>query len=391
MTKSAIVTTTARRLGEVREYYFATKMRQIRAMEDAGIVVRNLGIGSPDLPPHPNVIKTLNEYSIDGSNHAYQSYSGVLELRVAFSDWYAKWFGVNLEANTEVLPLMGSKEGIMHIAMTFLEEGDEVLIPNPGYPAYRAVCQLTGAKVKEYNLSEENGWLPDMKALSTMDFSKVKMLWMNYPNMPTGAEASISFFKEVVALAKKHQFIIVNDNPYNFILNDNPISILSIAGAKEVALELNSLSKSHNMAGWRIGMVAGHGDFIKAILRFKSNMDSGMFKPIQMAAVEALNLGEDWYAHLNTVYKERRQIARQLLKRLGCRFSTQQSGLFVWAKIPDDVESAAALSDELLEKYHLFITPGHIFGQQGERYLRLSLCSPVEVFKEVLAVINEEV
>ncbi|MEN0005071.1 MAG: aminotransferase class I/II-fold pyridoxal phosphate-dependent enzyme [Bacteroidota bacterium] len=375
---------TASRLGEVKEYYFSTKLREIAAMRAEGKQVLNLGIGSPDLPPNRPAIDELIEHSMQDGNHAYQSYSGIQELREAFAKWYAQYFKVHLNPTDEVLPLIGSKEGIMHISMTYLEMGDEVLVPNPGYPAYSAVARLTGASIRTYSLKPENKWLPDLEALAQTDLSKVKIMWVNYPNMPTGTPANFNFFERLIAFAKCHNILVVNDNPYAFILSDQPMSLLQVDGAKEVALELNSLSKSHNMAGWRVGMLAGAAPYLKTILRFKSNMDSGMFKPVQLAATEALKAPASWYERLNAVYRERRELVFQLLDILGCHFDRQQVGMFVWAKIPSHFKDCYALSDEVLYQSHVFITPGGIFGTEGEQYVRVSLCADGELFREAI-------
>lgn len=370
---------TASRLGEVKEYYFSTKLREIANMRAEGKDVLNLGIGSPDLPPSQETIDELVTHSREHGNHAYQNYRGIPELRRAFAGWYRHWFKVELDPEHEILPLIGSKEGIMHIAMTFLEKGDEVLIPNPGYPAYRSVSNLTGATIREYPLEASAGWAPDLDQLAATDLSRVKIMWVNYPNMPTGAKASMAFFKKLVAFAKKHQILICNDNPYAFILNKNPISILAVDGAKDVAIELNSMSKSHNMAGWRIGMMAGKAEYLDNILRFKSNMDSGMYKPAQLAAAKALQSPQSWYDDLNTVYRERRDKVWAIMDLLGCDYDKKQVGMFVWARIPDQYPDAYALSDEVLYRAHVFITPGGIFGSQGDRYIRISLCSDGDV------------
>ena len=375
---------TASRLGEVKEYYFSTKLKEIARMNAAGKQIINLGIGSPDMLPPKEVLETLATESQRSGVHGYQSYVGIPELRTAFANWYATHFNVNLDSATEVLPLIGSKEGIMHISMTFLEAGDEVLIPNPGYPAYRAVANLTGASIRAYKLSEQQGWLPDLKALAKEDLSKVKIMWVNYPHMPTGTQATTAFYEELIAFGKAQKILICNDNPYSFILNDNPFSILSVKGAKEVALELNSLSKAHNMAGWRIGMLAGASHYIQNILRFKSNMDSGMFRPVQLAAVKALSLDKTWYQTLNKAYKKRQEKAFELMDLLGCQYDPKQTGLFVWAKIPAKYKNAYEVSDEILYGANVFITPGSIFGTQGDRYIRASLCSEVDVFTEAI-------
>ncbi len=380
---------TAGRLGAVKEYYFSVKLKEIARMRAEGKPVLNLGIGSPDLPPADGVLEELSREAIHPDNHAYQPYSGIPELRRAFAGWYRQYFQVELDPEGEVLPLIGSKEGIMHIAMTYLETGDEVLVPNPGYPAYRAVSDLTGATVREYQLAEHQNWLPDLDALAETDLSRVKIMWVNYPNMPTGASATRAFFEELVRFAQKHRILIVNDNPYAFILNDHPLSILSVPGAKDVALELNSLSKAHNMAGWRVGVLSGKSSFLQDILRFKSNMDSGMFKPVQLAAARALGAPADWYRRLNGVYRSRREGVFDLLDLLGCNYDTEQVGMFVWARIPDRYEDGFQLSDEVLYKAHVFITPGGIFGSQGKRYIRVSLCSPGDLYRESIRRINE--
>ena len=382
---------TASRLGEVKEYYFSIKLKEIAKMNQEGKQVINLGIGSPDMSPPSAVLETLAAESQQTGVHGYQSYVGIPELRKAFANWYATHFNVALNADNEILPLIGSKEGIMHISMTFLEAGDEVLIPNPGYPAYRAVANLTGANIREYKLSEANGWLPDLEALAKEDLSKVKIMWVNYPHMPTGTQATKEFYKNLVAFAKAHKILVCNDNPYSFILNDTPFSILSVEGAKEVALELNSLSKAHNMAGWRIGMLGGASAYIQNILRFKSNMDSGMFRPIQLAAVKALGLDKSWYQDLNKIYKKRQAKAFELLDLLDCKYQPNQIGLFTWAKIPSKYKNAYELSDEALYKANVFITPGSIFGSQGNQYVRISLCSTVSVFEEAITRIKNKI
>jgi aspartate/methionine/tyrosine aminotransferase len=375
---------TASRLGDVKEYYFSTKLREIRQMNAAGKQVLNLGIGSPNLPPAPEVVAELQQQSSREEVHAYQSYNGLPELREAFADWYARHFQVDLDAETEVLPLIGSKEGIMHVSMTYLEAGDQVLVPNPGYPAYQAVTKLTGATSVLYDLNAANDWLPDLETLEQRDLSKVKLMWLNYPHMPSGATASLAFFERLVAFAKKHQILLVNDNPYSFILNDEQISLLQVKGAKEVALELNSLSKSHNMAGWRVGMLAGNKDYLSTILRFKSNMDSGMFKPVQLAAAKALQLPKSWYDELNEIYTARREKVFELLDLLDCPYDKNQVGLFVWAKIPSQYQDCYELTDKVLYDANVFITPGGIFGTNGEQYVRVSLCGSLSDYETAI-------
>lgn len=374
----------ASRLQHTEEYYFSKKLREIDELNKAGKNIINLGIGSPDLPPHPDVTRVLNEQSSLAHTHGYQSYKGSPILRQAMADWYQKYYGVSLNPNTEVLPLIGSKEGIVHICMTYLEEGDEVLVPNPGYPAYSSAVRISGATIVPYTLREENHWLPDLAEIERSDLSKVKMMWINYPHMPTGTLASTSFFEQIIAFGKKHNILICHDNPYSFILNDRPTSILSVPGALDVAIELNSLSKSSNMAGWRIGMLMAHEDRINEILRFKSNMDSGMFLPLQLAAATALRLDESWYTQLNEEYRKRRVKVYQLLDLLGCTYQTDQVGLFVWARIPEKFVDGYAVCDEVLYKSHVFLTPGGIFGSAGNQYIRISLCADVTVFEQAI-------
>lgn len=388
LTAETTIIAPARRLDAVQEYYFSAKLREIAQMRAQGCPVINLGIGSPDLPPAPQVIAALHTHSAAGHNHAYQSYNGIPELRKAFANWYQRWFGVDLDPDREVLPMLGSKEGIMHISMAFLNPGDVALVPNPGYPTYRSATLLAGGEVMEYDLTAENDWFPDLEALETAELSRVKIMWVNYPHMPTGARASADQLAALVAFARRRGILLVNDNPYAFILNDQPLSLLGVPGAREVALELNSLSKSQNMAGWRVGMLAGAAPYLQAVLRFKSNMDSGMFKPIQLAAAEALQLDEHWYRQLNTAYRRRRVLAEQLLVHLDCRFDAEQTGLFVWARIPDRYADCYALSGQLLYDCHVFLTPGGIFGAQGNRYVRISLCSPEGELEEAMSRIS---
>jgi LL-diaminopimelate aminotransferase len=379
----------ASRMNLVQEYYFSTKLKQIAEMRASGIDVLNLGIGSPDLPPSAETISALESAAHNPKNHAYQSYVGIPTLREAMGNFYQKAYGVSLNPVNEILPLIGSKEGIMHISMAYLEAGDEVLVPNPGYPTYRAASLLTGATVVDYDLSEENGWLPDLVELAKKDLSKVKLMWVNYPHMPTGAKATKAFFEELRDFASTHNILIVNDNPYSFILNNDPQSILSVEGMKEVALELNSLSKSHNMAGWRMGMLMGKAEFINPVLRFKSNMDSGMFLPLQMAAVQALQNDKTWFEALNETYRKRQQKVFEMMQLLDCQYDENQSGMFVWAKIPANYATGYQLSDEILEKTGVFITPGGIFGTAGDGYIRTSLCAEVSVFEEAILRIRK--
>ncbi len=374
----------SKRLGEVKEYYFSVKLREIAEMNKAGKNVLNLGIGSPDLPPHPSVINALQQFSVSEKNHAYQSYKGIPELRFAFTKWYQKFFHVNLNPDYEILPLIGSKEGIMHISMGFLNTGDEVLVPNPGYPAYAAVTKLAGGISRYFDLKLSNNWLPDLEKLEKQDLSNVKIMWVNYPNMPTGSTADLSFFKKLIEFGKRNRILIINDNPYAFILNNRPTSILEIEGAMETAMELNSLSKAQNMAGWRVGVLSGKKEFIDTVLRFKSNMDSGMFKPVQLAAVQALNLEQDWYDDLNNIYKKRQALVFKIMDILNAEYDKNQKGMFVWAEIPEQYKDAFELSDHILYHKNVFITPGGIFGNNGNNYIRISLCSPLEIFEEAI-------
>jgi aspartate/methionine/tyrosine aminotransferase len=375
---------TAKRLNGIGEYYFSTKLREIDELNKQGKQIINLGIGSPDLPPHPDVVKVLQEESAKPNVHAYQNYKGSPLLRNAFAQWYQTWYQVELNADTEILPLIGSKEGIMHICMTYLNEGDEVLLPNPGYPTYRSAVTLAGGTCVDYELKEELQYFPDFEALETTDLSKVKLMWVNYPQMPTGQLPTKQLFEQLVAFGKKHNILICHDNPYSFILNDTPMSLMSVAGAKDIAIELNSLSKSQNMAGWRVGMLCGAKERIDEIIRFKSNMDSGMFLPVQLAAAKALSLGKEWYTSVNAIYKQRREKVYQLLDLLHCKYSKNQAGMFMWASIPDNYADGYTLSDAVLYKANVFITPGGIFGSAGNKYIRISLCGSVEKFQEAI-------
>jgi len=380
---------TAERLSSVNEYYFSQKLREIEGLNQQGKNIINLGIGSPDLPPHPSVIKTLQEESAKENTHAYQSYKGSPILRNAVADWYKEWYGVDVDAATEILPLIGSKEGIMHICMTYLNAGDEALIPNPGYPTYKTAVTLAGGNCINYDLTEEKKWLPDFEALEQKDLSKVKLWFVNYPHMPTGKLPTKAVFEKIIAFAKAHNILVVHDNPYSFILNETPMSILSVDGAMEVAVELNSLSKSQNMAGWRVGILCGAKDRIEEVLRFKSNMDSGMFLPVQLAAAKALCLGKEWYDSINKIYKERKEKAFEILDLLKCTYDDAQGGMFVWAKVPSAFKDSFALSDEVLYNANVFITPGGIFGSNGNIYVRISLCAPINKFEEAIARIKK--
>ncbi|AUC21139.1 aminotransferase [Polaribacter sejongensis] len=374
----------AKRLDTVQEYYFSKKLREVRGLAAAGKPIINMGIGSPDLQPPTEVLEAIQNSLGDASAHKYQSYQGLPELRNAIATFYKNKFSVDSNPENEILPLMGSKEGIMHISMAFLNEGDKVLIPNPGYPTYTSVTKLVGAEPLFYNLSDETNWQPDFTALEAQDLSDVKIMWVNYPHMPTGTNATLETFEKLVAFGKKHHILIINDNPYSFILNDNPISILQVEGAKDIALELNSLSKTFNMAGWRVGMLLGNATFINEVLKVKSNMDSGMFYGIQKGAIEALQLSDDWFLAQNKIYEERRNLIWQLADKLDAVYSKNSTGLFVWAKIPEGKKSEE-VTDAVLYDNDIFITPGTIFGSQGEGYIRFSLCVTTDVIKEAIS------
>jgi len=374
---------TAERLQHVREYYFSSKLREVRQLAMSGKPIINLGIGSPDLPPLESAVQAMIAATNDAGAHQYQSYQGLPELRKAMADFYQKHFHVALDFNSEVLPLMGSKEGIMHISMAFLNPGDKVLIPNPGYPTYESVTKLVGAEPVFYDLKEESNWEPDFDAIEREDLSHVKIMWLGYPQMPTGAKGTKSMFENAVAFAKKHDILLVNDNPYGFILNPNPLSILQVEGAKDVTLELNSLSKTFNMSGWRVGMALGKPEFIDAVLKVKSNMDSGMFYPIQKGATAALQCDISWFDELNVIYQKRRELVFTLAETLGCTFNRDTAGLFVWAKLPEGIGSEDFIDTVLYEK-DIFITPGTIFGSNGEGYIRFSICVGGEKIQEAI-------
>ncbi len=382
---------TSVRLEGIGEYYFSQKLREIDELNKAGKKVINLGIGSPDLPPHPDVIRVLHEEALKPNTHAYQNYKGSPVLRNAIAAWYKKWYGVEIDPATEVLPLMGSKEGIMHICMTYLNPGDKVLIPNPGYPTYRSAAKIAGAVLVEYNLSKEANWFPDFEAIEQAGLDGVKLMFVNYPQMPTGQLATEDMFVQLISFARKHSILLIHDNPYSFILNDQPLSILKIEGAKDVAIELNSLSKSHNMAGWRIGMLVGAAERINEVLRFKTNMDSGMFLPVQLAAAKALEMEKEFHDEVNKTYRVRRKKVFELLRLLQCEFDEQQAGMFVWALIPKLFKNGFDLSDMVLNKANVFITPGGIFGSAGNEYVRVSLCSTEENIHQAITRINENV
>lgn len=376
--------TFADRLNTVEEYYFSRKLREVALLKSQGKPIINLGIGSPDMEPPARVISAINDSMKDAVAHKYQSYQGLPELREAMTEFYMQHYGVGLSPLTEVLPLMGSKEGIMHISMAFLNPGDEVLIPNPGYPTYSSVTKLVGAVPVFYDLVADNDWCPDLVALEKSDLSKVKIMWVSYPHMPTGATASNKVFENIIAFAKRHNILVINDNPYSFVLNDYPRSILKYKDAKEVCLELNSLSKTFNMAGWRVGMVLGKQEYINAILKVKSNMDSGMFYGIQKGAIEALKCSKMWFTSLNSVYEERRQKVWELARALNCTYDINATGLFVWAKLPQAFKSVEFI-DKVLKEHSIFIAPGTIFGSNGEGYIRFSLCAPLEDLQDAIS------
>ena len=374
----------ANRVAQVKEYYFSKKLKEVARLNAKGMDIISLGIGGPDRPPHKSVVEELCMSASRPDTHSYQPYVGLPELRKAYADWYRKWYGVELNPDTEIQPLIGSKEGILHITLAFVNPGDGVLVPNPGYPTYSSVSKLAEAEVYNYNLKEDTGWYPDFEELEKLPLDKIKLMWVNYPNMPTGATASKELFERTVDFGKRHNIVIVNDNPYSFILNDNPLSLLSVDGAKDIAIEMNSLSKSHNMAGWRMGMLASNAQFVEWILKVKSNIDSGQFKPMMLSAVKALQCGREWYDELNAVYSERRQVAEEIMRALGYSFDERQRGLFLWGKIPDSVESVEAFADKVLYEARVFVTPGFIFGSNGERYIRISLCATKEKMNEAL-------
>jgi len=382
---------TAKRIDSVKEYYFSKKLREIATLNANNKDIINLGIGSPDMAPNQLIIDALVASAQEQQNHSYQSYKGIPELRAAISDWYNTTYSVGLNPENEILPLLGSKEGIMHISMTYLNPGDEVLIPDPGYPTYTAATNLAGGKVVKYKLNEETDWHPSIENIKELITAKTKLIWINYPNMPTGKQAQLELLKPLLALAKKHRILVCNDNPYSLTLNDKPTSIFQIEGAKEVALELNSLSKSHSMAGWRLGWVSGSEQRINEILKFKSNMDSGMFLPVQHAAIAALKLDKSCYDETNKIYAKRRVLVWEMLDLLKCEYDSAQVGMFVWAKVPKTIKSASDLSDQLLYESNVFITPGLIFGKEGENYVRISLCTNEDKLREAMSRIKKNI
>ena len=380
----------ADRLEEVSEYYFSRKLKEIARMNAEGQDVISLGIGSPDMPPSEETIRTLCENAVRPDVHGYQPTTGIPELRKAFAQWYKRWYGVSLDPDKEIQPLIGSKEGILHVTLAFVNPGEEVLVPNPGYPTYTSLSKLLGAKVVNYNLKEEDGWMPDFDELERMDLSRVKLMWTNYPNMPTGANASMDLYRRLADFARKHAIVVVNDNPYSFILNDKPISLLAVEGAKECCIEFNSMSKSHNMPGWRVAMLASNPRFIGWILKVKSNIDSGTFRCIQLAAAQALQNAPEWHQEMNVnLYRRRRQWAESIMQALGCTFDSRQAGMFLWGRIPDGYADAEKLTEKVLREARVFITPGFIFGSNGARHIRISLCCKEERLREALERIKQ--
>lgn len=374
----------SQRIQQVKEYYFSRKLKEIANLRAKGVDIISLGIGGPDLPPPASVTETMCEAVRNPVNHGYQPHVGIPELRDAFAAWYKRWYGVVLDPKTEIQPLIGSKEAVTHISLAFLNPGDKALIPDPGYPTYTSITEMIGATPVKYDLTEDNDWQPDFERLEAMDLTGVKLLWLNYPHMPTGARARRETFEKAIEFGRRHGIVIVHDNPYSFILNDEPMSIMSIPGAMEIAIELNSLSKSHNMPGWRVGVAVSNPTFISWILRIKSNIDSGQFKPLMLAAAKALREGPDWHSGLNKAYASRREIAEKIMTALGCSFDPKQSGLFLWGRIDRPDVNSEQLADRVLDEAKVFVTPGFIFGKNGDRYIRISLCAPEDKLTEAL-------
>ena len=375
----------AQRLSNVNEYYFSRKLKQIAQLNAEGRDIISLGIGSPDMPPSHETIDTLCDNARLPGAHGYQPTTGIPELRNAMAEWYKRWYDVDLDPNTEIQPLIGSKEGILHVTLALVNPGDTVLVPNPGYPTYSALNRILGSNIAYYNLTEENHWQPDFEELEKMDLSRVKIMWTNYPNMPTGANANMDLFEKLVAFARKHNIVIVNDNPYSFILNKKPLSILNVTGAKECCIEFNSMSKSHNMPGWRVGMLATNATFVQWILKIKSNIDSGTFRPLQLAAAKAYSNSGEWHEQANyTTYRNRRLLAEKIMTTLGCSFDPDQVGMFLWGRIPSHYSNVEELTEKVLHEARVFITPGFIFGSNGERYIRISLCAKEDKLQEAL-------
>lgn len=368
----------ADRVADIQEYYFSRKLKEVAALRAQGRDIISLGIGGPDLPPAPEVIDTLCRAAARNDTHSYQPFGGLPELRRAYAEWYSRHYGVTIDPATELQPLIGSKEAVLHTSLTFLNPGDGVLVPNPGYPTYTSASRLAQAEIFTYDLTQENGWQPDFEALERLPLDRIKLMWVNYPHMPTGAPASLELFKKIITFGRRHGIIIAHDNPYSFILNDHPLSIMQVDGAKDIALELNSLSKSHNMAGWRMAMITSNRRFIEWFVKVKSNVDSGQFAPAMMAAVKALQAPNQWYTTLNAEYSRRRTIAEKIMTALGCTFDPAQRGLFLWGRIPDSCNGAEELCDLILYDKDVFITPGSIFGSQGRRYVRISLCATTD-------------
>ena len=380
----------AERIANVSEYYFSKKLKEVAQMNAQGMDVISLGIGSPDMPPSEETLNTLCENARRPDVHGYQPTVGIPELRKAMSDWYKRWYDVDLNPDTEIQPLIGSKEGILHVTLTFVNPGDQVLVPNPGYPTYTSLNKILGSDIINYNLREDNNWQPDFDELEKMDLSRVKLMWTNYPNMPTGANATVELYEKLVEFALRHNIVIVNDNPYSFILNKKPLSLLSIKGAKDCCIEFNSMSKSHNMPGWRVGMIATNSTFIQWILKVKSNIDSGTFRPMQLAAAKAYENSNEWHEEANiNVYSRRRSYAEEIMKELGCTFDKNQVGMFLWGKIPEKYNDVEELTEKVLHESRVFITPGFIFGSNGKRYIRISLCAKEELLEKALERIKK--
>lgn len=375
----------ADRVGRVKEYYFARKLREIAGLNAKGLDIISLGIGGPDRMPDAEVIETLCEAARRPDTHSYQPFAGLPEMRRAMADWYHRSYGVEIDPATELLPLIGSKEGILHVSMAFLNQGDGVLVPNPGYPTYTSVSNLVGAEIFSYDLTADSGWQPDFDALEQLPLERIKLMWVNYPHMPTGTPASRELLERIVDFGRRHNIVIAHDNPYSFILNPEPMSIMQIPGAKDICIEMNSLSKSHNMAGWRVAMLTSNPEFVQWVVKVKSNVDSGQFKPVMLAATKALSLGREWHDALNAEYAERRKVAEQIMTKLGCTFDPTQRGLFLWGKLPEGETSAEKFCDNILYNNRVFITPGFIFGSNGEGYVRISLCAPVPTLRAALA------
>ena len=382
----------AKRLGLVSEYYFSRKLKEVAQMNAEGKDIISLAIGSPDMPPSQQTIDKLCEVANNPNAHGYQPTMGTPELRNAMADFYRRWYGVELNPQTEIQPLIGSKEGILHVTLAFVNPGEQVLVPNPGYPTYTSLSKILGAEILNYDLMEDNGWQPDFEALEKMDLSKVKLMWTNYPNMPTGGAARMETYERLVAFARKHNIVVVNDNPYSFILNEKPLSLLQVPGAKDCCIEFNSMSKSHNMPGWRVGMLATNAQFVQWILKIKSNIDSGTFRGIQLAAAEAYRNSEQWHREANIeTYSRRRKYAEQIMEVLGCKYDPNQVGMFLWGKIPEKYANAEELTERVLHEARVFITPGFIFGSKGERYIRISLCAKEEKIEQALERIKKAI